>query len=973
MKVFRKKNTFIPILATCLIVFTSLAQYNLKDHKICYIVGYAHLDTQWQWTMANTISSYIPNTLSQNFSHFGNYSDYTFTFEGSYRYMLAKQYHPSSYNTLKTYIASGRWAVGGSWVDGPDVIVPSAESLIRHTLYGNGYFQKEFGKRSIDILLPDCFGFPYSLPTIATHCGLFGFTTQKFDLWGGWTATPFPIGLWEGVDGSKIIACLKPGSYGGPYNIRTEDGDWLKANSQNGGSPGVWATYDYMGTGDQGGAPSSANVSSCQSRINQNSSQDIKVICEASDKIYRDFLDYPELIDGLPVYKGELTMKTHGAGCYTAWSQMKWYNRKNEQLGMAAEHAAVVANYLDDMAYPTDKLAFAWTRFVGHQMHDDLTGTSIPQAYTQYSLPAEDSSMTEFTEVRDAANAKVVGLLDTRVSQTDRIPVVVYNPLGVARKDIVEATIDWGSTPPSDIQVFGPDGNEVPSQILTTVSNYTRIAFAADVLPVGYKVYQVSPTESSLTSELTITTSTLENENYKITVDNNGDISEVLDKKTNKQLLSAPSRFEMRNDQGTSFPAWEITYSNCTSSPREYVSGSVQRTIEESGPARVSLKVTRSQDGSSFTHYIRLGTKETGSHVEITNTIDWRSDGTLLKISFPLTCSNQFASFDMGIGAIARPNRTQNRYEVHGQQWADLTNDDDSYGVSILNDCKYGWDKESNSLLHLTLIHSPSGGGYNYQRDLSNLINWIHEFTYGIYGHSGKWQNSNTIHEAERMNQPLVGIQATTDNGGWGTQYSFLTVDKPEQVAVMALKKAELSDKYILRVRETKNESLTGAKISFGSNVTSVINVTGQEDEITAQSVLPRVKPGPVSASGKDITFDLSPFSIRAFALTLDEPTSIYNATDKMNAKPTIPFSIQIMQRKLNFLLYPNETIKKVVITNMAGKRIQVLHNKALKGNDAVYRWDGKNTGGFHVSSGLYVVNVVTNKRHTSQKLPMVQ
>ena len=223
------------------------------------------------------------------------------------------------------------------------------------------------------------------------------------------------------------------------------------------------------------------------------------------------------------------------------------------------------------------------------------------------------------------------------------------------------------------------------------------------------------------------------------------------------------------------------------------------------------------------------------------------------------------------------------------------------------------------------------------------------------------------------MNQPLVGIQATANNGGWGKEYSFLTVSKPEQIAVMALKKAELSDKYVIRVRETRNENLTGAKISFRSNVTNVVNVTGQEDEITAQSVLPRVKPGAVTASGKDITFDLSPFSIRAFAFTLDNPTNIYTVTDHMNAKPTIPFSIQVLQKRLNFLLFADEKVQKVVVTNMAGKRIKVLHNNASNVNDALYRWDGKNSIGAYVSSGLYVVNVVTNKRHTSQKVPMVQ
>ena len=68
-------------------------------------------------------------------------------------------------------------------------------------LYGNGYYQDKFGRRSFDIYLPDCFGFSYSLPTYANHFGVRGFSTQKFDLWGGWWA-PVPddrsIMRWKG-------------------------------------------------------------------------------------------------------------------------------------------------------------------------------------------------------------------------------------------------------------------------------------------------------------------------------------------------------------------------------------------------------------------------------------------------------------------------------------------------------------------------------------------------------------------------------------------------------------------------------------------------------------------------------------------------------------------------------------------------------------------------------------------------------
>jgi alpha-mannosidase len=150
-----------------------------QPRRNLYVVGVSHLDTQWRWTIQNTINEYVPATFRDNFKLMQKFPDYVFSFEGAFKYMLLKEYYPEEYERLKPYVANGRWRLAGSWVDAVDVNMPSFESLVRHVLYGNGYFQQEFGKTSRDILLPDCFGFGYALPSIAFHCGLKSFSTQK--------------------------------------------------------------------------------------------------------------------------------------------------------------------------------------------------------------------------------------------------------------------------------------------------------------------------------------------------------------------------------------------------------------------------------------------------------------------------------------------------------------------------------------------------------------------------------------------------------------------------------------------------------------------------------------------------------------------------------------------------------------------------------------------------------------------------
>ena len=160
----------------------------------------------------DTIDDFLPETMRGNFALFEKYPDYVFSFEGAFHYALMKEYYPAEWERLKGYVKAGRWKVAGSWVDAADTHVPSPESLVRQALYGNGFFRKELGVTSRDVFLPDCFGFSFALPSVAAHCGLTAFSTQKLT-WGAAMKIPFDVGLWEGVDGSSLLASINPGDY----------------------------------------------------------------------------------------------------------------------------------------------------------------------------------------------------------------------------------------------------------------------------------------------------------------------------------------------------------------------------------------------------------------------------------------------------------------------------------------------------------------------------------------------------------------------------------------------------------------------------------------------------------------------------------------------------------------------------------------------------------------------------------------
>lgn len=213
----RKKGiSFLPkkwILAICLVSIAgnTPATQPPKSGK-AYVVSNAHLDTQWLWTVRTSIIDYIPRTIYQNLALIHDYPDYIFNFEGAVKYNWMKEYYPLDYEKVKEAIKNGRWHISGSSWDANDVNVPSPESSFRNILLGQEFYKKEFGLKSTDIFLPDCFGFGYTLPSIAKHCGLIGFSTQKL----GWrkkpfygdSKIPFTIGRWKGIDGAELICAL---------------------------------------------------------------------------------------------------------------------------------------------------------------------------------------------------------------------------------------------------------------------------------------------------------------------------------------------------------------------------------------------------------------------------------------------------------------------------------------------------------------------------------------------------------------------------------------------------------------------------------------------------------------------------------------------------------------------------------------------------------------------------------------------
>ena len=826
--------------------------YDIAKDKVLYTIGYSHLDSEWNWDYPTTINVCIKNIMTENFHLLEKYPNYVYNFTGSRRYEMMKEYYPELYKKVKDYVHQGRWYVSGSSVDEGEVNMSSSEALIRQVLYGNQFFMNEFGVTSQDYMLPDCFGFLANVPSIWHHCGLLGFSTQKLT-WHSAVGVPFNVGVWNGPDGKGIIAALNATSYTSRIVPRLDkDSAWNKRLEDDKAKYGISFDYRYYGVGDEGGAPRERDVKNAVESLDNDDSK-FKVVLTSSDQMYKDIT--PEIRKKLPTYSGDLLLIEHSAGSLTSQAFMKRMNRKNELLAKSAEQLATMADWAGVAGYPKKKLNKAWDLVLGSQFHDILPGTSIPKAY-EYAWNDEFVAANGFAEVLDNSMGRLSGQLNTNGQGRS---IVVFNPVAFAREDLVTAEMDYNQAP-ENIQVYDGKGKALPTQIIEENDGKLKFIFRAKLPSLGLAVFDVRETSQSPTKSdvLTVTDRTLENAYYKVTFDDQGDMVSIRDKKADKELLAKPARLEFLSETPNEWPAWNMDWDDRQKPPIAYMDEKPSIRIAEDGNVRVALEITREGQNSKITQLVSLAAGEAGKRVEVSNKVDWQSTGVSLKAAFPLTVSNEMATYNIGVGTIQRGNNNSKKYEVPAKKWFDLTDQSGDYGVSILEDCKYGSDKPADNELRLTLLYTPEvNPRWNWYGPQKTQDWGEHQFRYGIYGHSGSWQKGLSPWQGRFFNQPMLAFEVPKHDGKSGKEISFLTNNNPA-VGVMAVKKMEDGDYYIVRVNELFGKDQKKASLAFAGNIADAYEVNGQEQRI-----------GDAQFSKNKLDFDLSHYTIRSFAVKL--------------------------------------------------------------------------------------------------------
>ena len=798
--------------------YLSLSEFiNAQKYKI-NLLGHAHLDLAWLWPVEETWKA-AQNTFESALQLQQDFPELIFCHTTPALYAWVEENRPDLFREIQNQVQAGKWEVlGGFWVE-PDLNLIAGESIVRQLLYGQRYFLQKFGKVSSVVWVPDTFGFCATLPQFLENAGIEFFVTQKLR-WNDTTKFDYDLFWWRSPDGSQTLSFMSAliGETIAPVKMAKYACEW---KTQTGLQDSLW----LPGVGDHGGGPTRDMLEIA--RRWEHSPIFPKLEFTTSEKYLQQIKSASQ---NLPVWEDELYLEFH-RGCYTTHADQKRWNRKSEHLLYSAELFATLANILCGAEFPKAAIETAWKKVLFNQFHDILPGSSITQVYEDASPEWEsvEKSGTKILEESLRAIASQINI--PQPPNSESIPVIIFNSLNWERSEVVTIDLSKIITPDKQTwKVSDIQGKEILSQ---NCENSTLLFFAT-VPSVGYSIFWLSP--SSSRPKIFPTNWILENEYLQIQVNpETGDLTSVFDKTQQREILNgAGNQLQAFSDSGQYWDAWNID-PNYNTKPLPTTELKLIQ-WQEYGEIQQRLRVVRQLGKSEFCQDYIL---EIGSPLlKIANTVNWQENQVLVKTSFPLNLQAEFATYEIPCGVIRRPTNPQTpaekaKWEVPALRWADLTAETEvgKYGLSLLNDCKYGYDAQS-SQLRLTLLRSSNWPDSQADRG-------IHEFTYSLYPHWDSWEEAETVKRGYELNVPfqiLVNPANYQSNLHGCQSESFLNLSA-DNLILMALKASEdHPEKFIIRFYEchgkTADLSLQSQVFSLGesvdlleNNIKSVANI----------------------------------------------------------------------------------------------------------------------------------------------------
>lgn len=807
-------------------------------------VGHTHIDVAWLWRLRQTRDK-TSRSFATVLKLMEEYPDYRFMSSQAQLYEFIRQEHPAIFARIRESVRQGRWEPeGGMWVEA-DTNLSSGESLVRQFLVGKRFFRNAFGADCKILWLPDVFGYSAALPQIMKQCGINYFMTTKIS-WNEYDKLPYDTFLWRGIDGSEVLT-----HFISTMDTVKEEKDWI--TTYNGDlNPsqviGCWQRYQQkdlnrdvlfaFGHGDGGGGPTHGML-----ERGRRMHMGIEGCPKVEFQFARDYFDRLQKdIAGrkrLPRWVGELYFEHH-RGTLTAQASAKRWNRRSEFLYHDLETLESLVNLDHLSSYPSAALLEGWKVILLNQFHDILPGSSIREVYEDSQKQYEDLHRTGGRMLEKALQqaSRRVGLA--------RDSLLLFNTLGFSRREVAEmqrpqhtgfllrdpqsgAVLPWQKTFDGKIIFTSP---EVPAK--------------------GYCAISIEAGEQRQTTPLTATLREMHTPFFDLTFDEAMQIASLIDRRTGRSVAPQGeplNRLIVYEDRPFEHRAWNV---QAYYTEKSWVLSDVSHAeVLECGPVRAVVLVERKFLHSVIRQYITAYAEL--DRIDIRNEIDWDDSYLLLKADFPVDVNAVKATFDIQFGNIERVTHENTlwdfaQFESCAHKWADLS--DNSFGLAVLNDCKYGYSAKDG---HIALTLLRSANDPQPKQDCTH-----HTFTYSLYPHAGPAAISRVVQEGYSLNCPLYTMFSNAQKGAWPERFSLACVDA-DNIILETVKRAEDSDALILRLYETWNRA-TDCSIRFGR----LMEMAAQCDMMEENEALLQVE-------GNRLRLHFRPFEIKTLKVRLEQ------------------------------------------------------------------------------------------------------
>jgi alpha-mannosidase len=798
-----------------------------------HMVGQSHIDIAWLWPVRETVRK-TSRTFSTVDALMNEYPDYKYAQSQPLLYAFLREHDPELYSRVKQRIAEGRWElVGGMWVE-PDLNIPSGESLMRQMLYGQGFYQEEFGMTSHIEWLPDTFGYCASLPQILKHGKVQYFMTTKL----GWNDTnmfPYDLFHWVGIDGTPMLSYLNHGvnEHTHPKDIH----DHWQSYRQKNVHPEQMLLY---GHGDGGGGVTREMleyVDRANLMVGQPASR-FSTAAEFFAGIERDRPNIPE-------WHGDLYLELH-RGTYTTHGRNKRNNRKAEVLYREAELWNSIARPgvgQEQQGEVNSMLREGWKLILLNQFHDIIPGSAITESYVTSDKEYEQVFKLGQQALQEGLKALAPSIrVEGPVNAT---PYVVFNSLGWKRSTVIHIPADvTAGVEAVCTEVVDTDVGVVDAQmqqtkqwivldgqgnrLATDVEEGGVSVLVPDIPAFGYKtvwlqkVTGVSASEHDARVSLPLPERSIihswETQWYEVSFNEQGEITRLFDKAAEREVLKPgeqANRFYFFHDRPTLWDAWDIDprYEEQAAGEAELLESRLLLSGVTKDVLRFRWQLHQSEIIQDITFYHH------NRRIDFKTHVSWNEDHKLLKVGFPIDVRTEKATYEIPFGTLERPTHRntsweQAQFEVCGHRFVDVS--EYGYGVSLLNDCKYGYDVQG-STIRLSLLRAPK-----WPDQLADQGE--HDFTYSLYPHEGDWRCAHTVRQAAELNHeaPVFALEQqesihagenhirTARTGPFGEEVtagtgSWLTFHG-EHVVLDTVKAAEEGEGTILRLYESSGK-----------------------------------------------------------------------------------------------------------------------------------------------------------------------